>query len=126
MKQQEWLTKWGQLDSLDREFVLTVHPYLLDLDLTKLKSPVRCVKSTWAKLRKNEWIEFDICNRCCGDGHYSFNRTHGTTCFKCEGHRVLVPRLTLKFIEQLKTIVKNSAEIKEFQIKTKNAYKKGE
>ena len=30
-------------------------------------------------------FERTICSRCGGSGHYSYNATTGTTCFKCHG-----------------------------------------
>ena len=38
-------------------------------------------------------FEREICSRCLGTGHYSYNSMTGSTCFKCHGKReVLTPR----------------------------------
>jgi hypothetical protein len=36
----------------------------------------------------------DNCPRCNGTGHYSYNAITGTTCFKCDGFRLVAPKLT--------------------------------
>ena len=39
------------------------------------------------------------CTRCAGSGHHSFNLTHGTMCYGCNGHTVTVPkRITKKLL----------------------------
>jgi hypothetical protein len=38
----------------------------------------------------------DVCSRCAGSGHYSFNLASGTTCFDCGGAKRLPPKLTKK------------------------------
>lgn len=30
-------------------------------------------------------FEHDVCGRCCGTGHYSYNAMHGTRCYGCGG-----------------------------------------
>jgi len=34
------------------------------------------------------------CSRCCGSGHYSFNRIDGTRCFGCGGSGLKLQRIT--------------------------------
>ncbi len=34
-------------------------------------------------------LETQSCTRCGGSGHYSYCQSHGTTCFKCGGNRII-------------------------------------
>lgn len=47
----------------------------------------------------------DVCSRCYGSGHYSFNPVNGTTCFKCLGAGFMAPKLTNKLYAALEPIV---------------------
>lgn len=47
----------------------------------------------------------DMCSRCHGSGHYSFNPVNGTTCFKCLGAGFMAPKLTNKLYAALEPIV---------------------
>ena len=49
----------------------------------------------------------DYCSRCGGGGSYSYCRTHGTTCFKCGGSGVQMPRITQKLVDMVDTAVKS-------------------
>lgn len=48
----------------------------------------------------------DYCSRCAGGGNYSYCQTHGTTCFKCGGSGVQMPRLTQKLVDAVDEAVK--------------------
>lgn len=47
----------------------------------------------------------DVCGRCGGGGHYSYNQMTGTTCFGCAGHGVKLPRVTVKLIKSAEEAV---------------------
>jgi len=34
-------------------------------------------------------LETQSCTRCGGSGHYSYCQSHGTTCFKCGGNKII-------------------------------------
>jgi hypothetical protein len=38
----------------------------------------------------------ETCTRCAGSGHHSFNLTHGTMCFGCDGRGTTVPKRITK------------------------------
>ena len=42
----------------------------------------------------------EICSRCFGSGHYSFNMTDGTKCLKCNGFKTVIPSKITKTLEQ--------------------------
>ena len=45
------------------------------------------------------------CSRCQGTGHFSYNRTTGTTCFKCNGAKRTLKPLTARLLETVKSEV---------------------
>jgi len=44
----------------------------------------------------------DMCGRCCGTGHYSYNAMTGTTCFGCQGRQFLMPKVTRNLVEAVR------------------------
>lgn len=37
------------------------------------------------EIKQKPLFESEVCTRCCGTGHYSFNMVSGTRCFGCGG-----------------------------------------
>jgi len=47
----------------------------------------------------------EFCSRCNGSGHHSRNSMGSTTCYKCNGQKYALPKLTNKLLEQTKAAV---------------------
>jgi hypothetical protein len=102
MTKAEWLKKWDFLHEIERKFILTICPEVLNRDLTKTKSPARILNVAWIRGKNSGLLKYKTCSRCGGSGEYSFNRTHGSKCFKCEGKGEVLPYLTEKLITEIK------------------------
>ncbi|MGG1146981.1 hypothetical protein [Bacillus wiedmannii] len=47
----------------------------------------------------------DYCTRCGGTGNYSYNPMHGSTCFKCEGRKYQMPKITKKLLTKVEEAI---------------------
>ncbi|EML6324795.1 hypothetical protein [Bacillus thuringiensis] len=47
----------------------------------------------------------DYCTRCGGTGNYSYNPMHGSTCFKCDGRKYQMPKITKKLLAKVEEAI---------------------
>lgn len=47
----------------------------------------------------------DCCTRCGGTGNYSYNPRNGSTCFKCEGRKYRMPKITKKLLAKVEEAI---------------------
>lgn len=62
--------------------------------------------AAYAMTNKNGF-EIETCSRCGCTGEYSFNLMHGTTCFRCHGHKTIYTKRGFaahQYYERLLTI----------------------
>lgn len=57
----------------------------------------------------------DFCTRCGGSGHYSYSLSHGTTCFKCEGKKYQMPKITKQLLTKVETAIEEGKLDKYFE-----------
>lgn len=51
-------------------------------------------------------LETETCSRCGGSGSYSYCMTHGSRCFKCNGHKAVYTKrgaAALKYLTELRS-----------------------
>lgn len=80
-----------------------------DSAIEGFKDGVRQRKSGAAKVNQNA-DKFDVCPRCNGSGHFSFNQIHGTMCYGCNGAG-FVPKAQAKKMKAQKPIDPNGEAI---------------
>lgn len=61
---------------------------------SRAKSVDKLLRVAGARLRKSGFMV--TCSRCGGSGHYSYCERYGTSCFKCEGNKMTLPRRITK------------------------------
>lgn len=98
-----WHRYWNGLKDIEREFLLLIYPELPELDKLKVKPIQRLLNSAMSRAIEKGYIEKSICSRCNGDGHYSWNRVDGSTCYGCHGTGITRPRITKKLIKLINT-----------------------
>ena len=96
--QKSWASEFGRLGDKEQDLILAVFPDIMSRD--NLKPPKVIYKIAVAKIHKAGLTV--ICPRCGGTGHYSFNRIDGTRCFKCGGSKYVLPKITKKFLGQVR------------------------
>ena len=99
---ESWNLSWQGLSETKREFILLIFPNLLEQDKSKMKSANNYVAFALHEAVRKSLIELEVCSRCGGDGHYSYNQMHGTMCYGCGGNGKSYPRITKKLIKQIK------------------------
>lgn len=70
-----------------------------------LRLPKKLIDIAINKLAQHGEKHMKTCSRCGGTGHYSYNQMYGTTCFKCNGMKYLLPterQRTKKWFAQVK------------------------
>lgn len=67
-----------------------------------IRMPDKLLNIAINKLAKHEDKHMKTCSRCGGSGHHSFNQRDGTVCFKCRGLKYTLPKITPKWIAQVK------------------------
>lgn len=63
------------------------------IEITAVAKILKC-RSSAAGARLAALGYTEVCGRCCGTGHYSFNQINGTTCFGCGGSGRRLAKLT--------------------------------
>jgi len=89
---REWMETYEKMPASDQWIIETVFPELKDTDIKKRKSVSRIHRIAVNKIIKSGFKT--VCSRCNGTGHYSSCQKYGTICFKCEGSKVQLPKLT--------------------------------
>lgn len=101
---RNWRDEFSKLSKNIQKIILFQFPDLLSIDLTELKPAARIYHVACVNLTKRGIIEKEICSRCSGSGHYSYNQMDGTRCFKCRGQKETYPSATeiLRAIREFK------------------------
>ena len=91
-KARVWDEGAAKLTKTARALIEAVFPGIFErADRATLKDPARLANVAKVRLHKAGKLDYETCGRCGGTGHYSYNQLTGSTCFGCNGKRVVFP-----------------------------------
>lgn len=106
-----WAIKFNNLQEQDRKLILSVFPDIESKDKMTLKDPQELYAIAFRKALRRFAV---VCPRCGGCGNYStavaYTRVDDGICHKCDGRGKVLPRLTVKKLEEIKNYFKSEAK----------------
>lgn len=106
-----WAIKFNNLQEQDRKLILSAFPDIESKDKMALKDPQELYAIAFRKVLRRFAV---VCPRCGGCGNYStavaYTRVDDGICHKCNGRGKVLPRLTVKKLEEIKNYFKSEAK----------------
>ena len=106
-----WAIKFNNLQEQDRKLILSAFPDIESKDKMTLKDPQELYAIAFRKVLRRFAV---VCPRCGGCGNYStavaYTRVDDGICHKCNGRGKVLPRLTVKKLEEIKNYFKSEAK----------------
>lgn len=97
-----WLMNFDSKDENIQKIIKAVFPNILTrIKNEQIKLSDKLYNVAINKLAKEEEKFMVTCSRCCGTGNYSYNQRDGTRCFKCNGLKYVLPKITNKWLKQV-------------------------
>lgn len=106
-----WDIKFEMLTDTERSLILSVFPDIESKDKTTLKTPQELHGIAFRKALRHFAI---TCPRCGGSGSYAqsvaYTEVDSGVCHKCFGRGKVLPRLTAKKLEEIKSYFKSEGK----------------